>query len=330
MRRLAWLLVLASCNERHSTLAPVNDPAREIAGLGWLAIVGFAVVSAVMWILIAWVAARRRGSFESYQPVGIVDGKGWIIVGGLLIPILAFGGLLAMSLARMHSSSPESHHMDGMTMEPDVIVTGHRWWWEVEYRPGAIRSANEIRIPTGRLVTIELHSADVIHSFWVPKLQGKVDLIPGHTTQIAISADHPGRYEGQCGEYCGEEHARMRLVVVAMSPAEYDAWRSREARDAVPSSEPEQQRGTGVFEANACGTCHTIRGTRAHGTVGPDLTHFAEREELAGNSYPNNRGFLGGWIVHAQGMKPAAQMPDLATMTGEDLDALVDYLESLR
>jgi cytochrome c oxidase subunit 2 len=327
-------LVLASCNESRSTLAPVNSRAESIAGLGWVVVIGFAVTGAVMWILLGWAATRRRGTFEGHRLVSEKDGMGWITVGGLVIPVLAFGGLLAMSLSRMHTSSPEAHAMSGMEMQPDIVVTGHRWWWQVEYRGAgpseSIASANEIRIPTGKLVTIELHSADVIHSFWVPKLEGKVDLIPGHVTHIAFSADEPGRYEGQCGEYCGEEHARMRLVVIAMPPADYAAWRAHEQADAPEPTDPKERRGLAVFQTKACALCHAVRGTRAHATVGPDLTHFAERAELAANSYPNNRGYLGGWIVHAQGMKPAAEMPDLATLTGEELDALVAYLEALR
>jgi cytochrome c oxidase subunit 2 len=335
MRRWWLLLVaLAACDQSRSVLAPVNEPAREIAGIGWVVTIGFTVVAIVMWLLLAWAALRRRGSYDGHQPVNVDDGKGWIVIGGLVIPIFAFGGLLAMSLLRMRSSSPEVHHMAGMEMPADIIVTGHRWWWQVEYQGAqptdAIRSANEIRIPTGKLVTIELHSADVIHSFWVPKLQGKVDLIPGHANHIAISADTPGRYEGQCGEFCGAQHAHMRLAVIAMPPADYATWRAHEATDASPPVDPKPRRGLHVFETKACAMCHTVRGTRGRGTIGPDLTHFAERAELATNAFPNNRGFLGGWVVHAQGMKPGVEMPDLATMTGDELDALEDFLMGLR
>lgn len=335
-----WLAIfvlgaLASCDDSRSVLAPVNARADAIAGLGWVVVIGFTVVTVVMWILIAWAALRRRGSFDTHRLVSTQDGIGWVYVGGLVIPVLAFGGLLAMSLARMHTASPEQHEaMGGMAMAPDIVVTGHRWWWQVEYRGDdpstSIASANEIRIPTGKVVTIELHSADVIHSFWVPNLEGKVDLIPGHVTHISFSADKAGRYEGQCGEYCGEEHARMRLVVIAMPPDEYTVWRAHEAGNPPPPTGDKERRGLAVFETKACALCHAVRGTRARATVGPDLTHFAERAELAANSYPNNRGFLGGWIVHAQSLKPAAEMPDLATLTGEELDALESYLEALR
>lgn len=333
MKRWGYLwLGLLGCDDSRSVLAPVNARADQIANLGWISMLGFSATALVMWALLVWAATHRRGTFEGHQPVNANDGKRWIVVGGLVIPIFAFGFLLVISLVRMHTASPEEHH--GMAMPADIVVTGHRWWWEVEYAGDgpskSIKSANEIRIPTNTPVTIELASADVIHSFWVPKLQGKVDLIPGHTNHITVSADTPGRYEGQCGEYCGEQHAHMRLVVIAMAPADYAAWRAHEDLDAQPPTDPRERAGQRVFETKACAMCHEIRGTRGHGHIGPDLTHFAERAMLATNSFPTNRGYLSAWIVHAQGMKPGAEMPDLATLTGDELDALATYLMGLR
>jgi cytochrome c oxidase subunit 2 len=343
--RVLALTVLGACSPARSMFATANDRADQIAGIGWVAMIGFSAAAVVMWILLGWAALRRRGSFESHRAVALDDGKGWLVIGGLVVPIIGFGGILAMSLARMHSAAPEPghhesmEHMPGMAMAPshegaDLRITGHRWWWEVQYfgatASETITSANEIHIPTGRDITIELASADVIHSFWVPRLQGKVDLIPGHVTEIVISADRPGRYDGQCGEFCGEQHAHMRLVVVAHTPADYEIWRVHELATAAAPKTEREQLGRQVFETASCALCHTIRGTQGHGTVGPDLTHFAERAMFAANSFPTNPGFLSAWLVHAQALKPAAQMPDLTTLAGDQLDALQAYLLGLR
>jgi cytochrome c oxidase subunit 2 len=179
-------------------------------------------------------------------------------------------------------------------------------------------------------VLIGLRSADVIHSFWVPKLHGKVDLVPAHENTIMIEADVPGRYEGQCAEFCGAEHAMMRLVVIAEPETQFQAWRFREhAPSIIPLREPEVH-GLEVFEQRSCALCHTIRGTAAHGTVGPDLTHLGGRLMIGANSYPNDRAHLQAWIVRPHALKPQVEMPNLFQLTGEDINALAVYLRSLK
>ena len=236
-------------------------------------------------------------------------------------------------LRTMHAV-PGGHGATGQH-PADIEIVGHQWWWQVEYLDPQVSrrilSANEIHIPVGRPVELELRSYDVIHSFWVPRLHGKVDLVPGDVTRIRVQADSPGLFEGQCAEYCGPQHAHMAILVVADPPADYAAWlahlRAPAAETRLQSPASEGQR---VFTEHQCVLCHTIRGTVARGTIGPDLTHFAARRGLAANSLPNSRGPLSAWVTHAQSLKPLAQMPNLTILTGQEQQALVAYLESLK
>jgi len=212
-------------------------------------------------------------------------------------------------------------------------VIGHRWWWEVRYRgetpDKTIVDANQIHIPVGQHVTAELLTRDVIHSLWIPNLEGKVDLIPGQTNRIVLNADTPGRYDGQCAEFCGEQHAHMRIAVIVDAPVDYAKWKQRASEPADVPGDAKRLRGLEVFEGKACGMCHTIRGTRARGTIGPDLTHVGSRLGIGALSFPNNHGYLAGWSVRAQSLKPGAEMPNITDLTGEELDALVAYLAGL-
>jgi cytochrome c oxidase subunit 2 len=188
----------------------------------------------------------------------------------------------------------------------------------------------ELHIPVGKPVDIELETRDVIHSFWIPKLQGKVDLVPGRVNRVRIMADEPGVYRGECAEFCGVQHAHMRIEIVADQPAFYEAWLAAQRAPAREPSDTQLGHGRDVFLSSACALCHTIRGTDAHGLVGPDLTHVGGRARIAGGSLENNTANLEAWIVDAQSLKPGAQMPSLRQLPGADLRALVAYLQSLR
>jgi cytochrome c oxidase subunit 2 len=216
----------------------------------------------------------------------------------------------------------------------DIRVTGEQWWFNAEYlfaRPDLdVPAPTEIHIPVGRPIDVELVTRDVIHSFWVPRLQGKVDLIPGETNRIRLQADTAGVYEGECAEFCGVQHAHMRLQIVAQDPAEYAKWLDHQREAASPSDDPDAVRGGEVFQAAACPLCHTVRGTLAYGQVGPDLTHVGSRKRIAGGMLDNNTANLAAWIVDAQSIKPGARMPTLRQLSGADLRALVTYLQSLR
>jgi len=214
-----------------------------------------------------------------------------------------------------------------------VRLIGHQWWWEVQYEsphsPQLLKTANEIHIPVGRPVLLRLESRDVIHSFWAPNLHGKSDLIPGYTGELTIQADRPGIFRAPCAEYCGAQHAKMALLVIAQPAAEFTTWYANEMGNAVAPADPAATRGRAVFLTAACPFCHTIRGTESAGAVAPDLTHLASRQTLAAGTIPNRRGYLGGWIVDPQGIKPGNQMPP-NVLPAKDLEALLDYLVTLR
>lgn len=216
-----------------------------------------------------------------------------------------------------------------------IELTGHDWWWEARYDDPlsgqAFTTANELHLPVGRAAIITLRSDDVIHSLWVPNLHGKLDLIPGRSTEIRMRADRAGTYRGQCAEFCGQQHALMALLIMADAPADYAAWADHQRRPAAAPAAGETltQRGLQVFMDQRCMGCHTIRGTAARGTGAPDLTHLASRGTIAAGTLPNGHGQLGGWIVDAPSIKPGALMPPFP-LRPDDLHALLAYMESLR
>jgi len=313
-----------------STLGPAGPAAGSLSQIGWVVYILFGFIAIVMWILLAWAVLRRRGSLATHEPWSEGGGQRWVLIGGFAIPFVVLSGIFVFAMERMGQFPVH----DGAHITPQIEVIGHQWWWEVRYVGGPPSSqfttANEIHIPVGRAMDISLQTADVIHSFWVPKLHGKVDMIPGQVNYIRVQADRPGRYEGQCAEYCGEQHAHMRLLVVADPPEKYEAWREAQLSDAVEPKTEEALHGRDVFNDSACALCHTIRGTAAHGLVAPDLTHIGSRANIGANSYVNNTGNLGGWITHAQTFKPGAEMPNLTAYSGMDLRALVAYLQQLK
>jgi cytochrome c oxidase subunit 2 len=337
MRRIALfsplLLFLGGCEAAQSTFNPQGPAASRIATLSWLMVIIFLVTTAVMWGLLAWASVRRKGSLKEHEPIDIGGGQGWIAWGGLAVPLVVIFFIFVLGL-KLLASFPIHDPMNQMALKPDILVTGHQWWWEVQYLDGPpsdrFTTANEIHIPAGEPVTIELESQDVIHAFWVPTLHGKVDMIPGHPNFIRIEASHPGNYAGQCAEYCGEQHALMRLLVVAQSPDQYEAWHQKQIQPAAEPTTAEAKAGEQVFLNAACMMCHQVRGTQAGGRVAPDLTHLAGRQFIAANAYPNNEANLEAWVTHAQSMKPDCLMPNLTQFTGNQLIDLVAYLRQLK
>jgi len=326
-------LQLAACRGVQPMLAPGGPQATSIAHLGWFILITFSAVTIVMWVLIFWVAARRRGTLAEHAPYDAPSDKRWVVIGGFLIPTIILCTIFVVTLNTMKAfpmGDNEAH-----ARPPEIVVTGHQWWWEIEYRFGdgvaeRVVDANELHLPTGQPVDIELQTRDVIHSFWIPRLHGKVDLVPGFENHIRIQVDRPGLYRGECAEYCGPQHAHMILLVDAQPPSDFQAWLARERQPSAGPADPVAARGEHVFMANACVLCHSIRGTEAHGLVGPDLTHLASRKAIASNAFPNRRGFLAAWVTHAQSMKPNAAMPSVTAFNGDDLRALVTYLEGLK
>ncbi|WP_061138102.1 cytochrome c oxidase subunit II [Caballeronia fortuita] len=213
-----------------------------------------------------------------------------------------------------------------------IDMTGYQWWWQARYladgdTPG-FTLANELHVPVGRPVVVSLKAADVIHTFWVPNLHGKKDMIPGRDATIEFRADKAGVYRGQCAEFCGYEHALMAFQVVADPPAQYEAWAARQRTPSAAPSEDIAMRGRDVFMGQDCARCHTVRGTDAHGTIGPDLTHVASRQFIAAGTLANNRGNLAGWIVDPRTLKPGTAMPP-TRLAPDDLQALLTWMETL-
>jgi cytochrome c oxidase subunit 2 len=246
-----------------------------------------------------------------------------VVGGGIVVPLIILVAVYFLTLNTMAALA------DTVGSDDVVIkVIGHQWWWEVQYPNQDITTANEIHIPVGEPIRIEVESADVIHSIWVPEIHGKIDMIPGQTNRITLQADEAGVYFGECAEFCGIQHAKMAFILVASPPDRFAAWLNQQSQPAAEPDDPQTQQGQQVFLGAGCAQCHTIKGTQATGTLGPDLTRLAGRRSLAAGMLPNNRGNLGGWVIDPQGIKPGNLMPP-TNLSGEELQALLAYLESL-
>jgi cytochrome c oxidase subunit 2 len=317
-------LAIGGCGDQ-STLDPQSEPARRIAGLFWwmLGAGALAVLGTVALLLASYVRRHRPGlpHVQSDQRA-----TGLVVMCGILVPLVALVAVFVVAnFSVANITKPPTPGSAAMT----IVVTGHQWWWEVSYPGTPAVSANEIHIPAGTRVDAELRSADVMHSFWVPTLNRKADMLPGHPNSVLLYADHPGTYRGQCSEFCGMQHANMALKVVADPPARFRAWLRDQAAPARTPATAEQRTGERAFEADQCASCHTIRGTGARGGIGPDLTHLADRTTLAALTIPNTPAQLRRWISDPQHAKPGNRMPGLA-LSDRSRDALVAYLDSLR
>ena len=312
-----------------SVLAPAGPQADRIYALWWL----FAIVCIGVWIAVAvalYLALWRRGRQTLPERPHGEPRKVRVVAAATALTVLVlfvFVGASALA-GRAMSAQPDAN------ARPVIVeVVGHQWWWEVRY-PDEIASrgfttANEIRIPVGRPIIVRASSRDVIHSFWVPNLHGKIDLIPGRTNTIWLQADRPGEYRGQCAEFCGLQHAKMALVVIAEDDLAFETWAEAQRQPAAGPTDPVALRGQEVFLGAQCSLCHTIRGTNAYARVAPDLTHIASRRTLGAGTLRNTRGNLAGWIVDPQHVKPGNFMPP-TNLAGDDLQALLAYLEGLR
>lgn len=296
--------------------------AERIADLWSLMLVlSVLVFGAVLALLgIAVVRSRRRARDDPSAGTGA---KVLVAIGGLIAPVVIIVVLAAASHDVLGGMFPNGEE-DPVRVE----VTGHQFWWDVRYPEAGVVSANEIRIPAGRSVELRLASDDVIHSLWVPELQGKVDMVPGKVNRLFLDATEPGTYSGICAEFCGLQHALMRFEVVAMEPEEFDAWLAERGEPPPPPDEPAARRGERVFMEEGCEACHRIAGTEADGRLGPDLTHIASRGTVGAATRPNTRANLAGWIVDPQGIKPGSRMPP-SNLTGAQLRDLLAYLETL-
>ncbi|MET3915662.1 cytochrome c oxidase subunit 2 [Variovorax sp. OAS795] len=309
-----------------SALRAAGPVADTLLDVSVVLTVGATLIFAGVMLLLALAVGRRKR--------GAIGTRWWIVGGGLVFPAVVLLALFVYS---------EWHRPPWRPIPPAdaliVGVTGHMWWWEVRYRDPAtgaeVVTANEIRIPVGRPVYFGLGSADVIHSFWVPSLGGKMDMLPGRVQHLLLQAGRPGTWRGQCAEYCGEQHARMALHVVAEEPAAFDAWLAAQARpanaSATSSASSEVARGREAFLAHRCNACHTVRGVSEESRLGPDLTHVGSRLHLGAGTVPNDPGQLAAWVAHTQQLKPGARMPSSGARIAEaDLQSIAAWLTQLK
>jgi cytochrome c oxidase subunit 2 len=348
-RRLASMGSIASVQA--SASQSVHDPASAAAQqIHLLGLAMYAVGAGLSLLVIVLVLKAVL------QPPRPVRGDWVVLAGGIVLPVTVLTVLLVASLLIGNALARPA----GLPVAR-IQVIGHQWWWEVRYLPpaeirgelaqrladlcGGVRSssppqarpagqeaivtANEIRIPAGHAVELELYTNDVIHSFWVPALGGTVDMIPGRMNRLAWQAERPGVYRGQCAEFCGGPHGMMGLVVIAQTPEDYRAWLERQAAPARKPATAELQLGQAALLGSRCAECHTVRGTAARGGAGPDLTHVGGRRTLAAATLDNHVGTLAGWIADPQQVKPGNAMPPADTLTGSELRALAAYLASL-
>ncbi|MFN7984568.1 MAG: cytochrome c oxidase subunit II [Vicinamibacterales bacterium] len=311
-----------------SVLAPLGVQAAHIASLWWALL----IVSTVVFVLVmcglitAVVRSRRTAGADGAPPSDSVLSRIVATAVGLTVVTL-FGWLIASLVTGRAVGALHAEH--ALTVE----VVGHQWWWEVHYdadEPSArVTTANEMHLPVHRPVAIRVTSRDVIHSLWIPTLQGKRDLIPGRETVVWMQADAPGMVRGQCAEFCGMQHAHMALNVIAESDADFERWRTNLRRSAPQPTDVDAHRGQAIFLTARCAGCHTVRGIDAAGLVGPDLTHLAARSSIGAGTLANTPADLEHWIRNPQAFKPGTQMPP-SPLPSDDLRALVSYLETLQ
>jgi len=319
---LLCALALGGCGSAiQSVLAPHGAQAGKIATLAW-ALFALGAIVLLIVIVATWLAIRGSARMRT-----LLARDRTILVLGLAFPALTLSLLLGYGVALMRTQLPAR---DAGTTRIEIV--GERWWWRVTYEADGerIASANEIRIPARQPVSFTLKAADVIHSFWVPSLGGKVDMIPGRTTHLQLIAERAGIYRAQCAEYCGGAHALMALAVIAMSPAEYDAWLAHEAQPARAPTNGQERRGHDLFLAAGCGACHAVRGTKASGLIGPDLTHLGSRGSVGVDTLPLDSQNLVAFITDGQHIKPGNAMPPFRNLAQDEASAIAAYLLSLR
>jgi len=331
---LTVALCSASCGGIQNALNPSGPQAENLSRLWWLM---FTVCSIVfVLVIVAVLLALRNRTRDSEQAAPMLEPpreqelrRRNVVASAVGITIVILFVFLIVSFMAGRSMTAELANKNGLNIE----INGHQWWWEVRYddvdASNIFTTANEIHIPVGVPVVFSLRASDVIHSFWVPNLSGKKDLIPGKINTIWLQADKPGVYRGQCAEYCGLQHAQMAFWIVAEPQEQFNAWRQNQTQTSVPPSTDSQKRGQQVFLTATCVMCHAINGTPAGSNVGPNLTHIASRNTIAAATLANTREHVRQWIVDSQSVKPGNKMPQ--NNLGEaDLQALVDYLQILK
>jgi cytochrome c oxidase subunit 2 len=319
------LALLAGCGQQ-SMLSTRSPQAHNIMVLWWwmLGIATIVFLGAVAMLLIGWFKRGTPGLPLLGERENLTEGA--VLIFGIAIPIGVLVALFAVSdIYLIKQTSPPAPRSTALTVD----VIGEQWWWQVRYPGTSVVTANEIHIPARTRVNVVTTTADVIHSFWVPALNRKIDTIPGRQNRILLYASSPGVFRGQCSQFCGFQHAHMAMLVIAQPPAQFRSWLASQAANATPATSAQARAGERQFMSDQCASCHRIAGTPAQGTVGPDLTHVGSRTTLASNTIPNTPAYLEAWIANPQAIKPGVRMPDLG-LSGSQATAIASYLETLR
>jgi cytochrome c oxidase subunit 2 len=319
---LGALVVCASCSGVQSTLETGGSAASRISTLFWV----MTALAAIIWAVV--IALTVYATFFARTPMPRATGRKLIVGGGVVFPTITLTGLLIYGLwplpALLRAAPPDAIRVE---------VIGHQWWWQVRYpRDGAppVELANEIHLPVGRTVEFTLDGRDVIHSFWIPSLGGKMDMIPGRRTRLLLEPTRVGTYRGVCAEFCGTSHARMSFAVVVQSPEDFDRWLAEQATASATPSGTTAARGARVFAENGCGGCHQVRGTDAVGRIGPDLTHVGSRMTIGAGTLTRSMDSFVRFVSHTDRVKPGVLMPPFGMLPPADLEALATYLEGLK
>jgi cytochrome c oxidase subunit 2 len=299
---------------------PMSPQAGAITGLFSVVLIICGVILLIVTGSVGYCILRCRAKEGAPEPKQVFGYKRLEVI-WTAVPFLIVVFIFSLTARVMSSSDPAKGG------NPDLIVTGHQWWWDVRYPGEGIHAANEIHIPVGKQLLLRLESADVLHDFWVPQLSRKIHAVPGHPNQLWLEADQPGTYMGECAEYCGTQHAWMRFLVIAQPQVEFDAW-AREQLQSMPAHEgATAEAGRKVFQQFTCINCHSLAGISTNGTAGPDLTHLAGRETLAGGVLGNTPENVARWLKNPQAIKQGCLMPDFK-LTDEQTRDLADFLES--
>lgn len=323
-RLLASILTLgplSACSGVQSALAPTGAEAGRVSTLFWVMTIGGGLI--FLFVL----ACAALAIFGGTRARSVLSSERFINGAGIAFPIVVLTTLLLWGLSLMGIQA-----RSGEGAEWTVSISGEQWWWRVTYESPdgrVVEAANELHVPVGEPVRLELTTADVIHSFWAPQLAGKLDMIPGRTNAMTVTATQAGVSRGQCAEYCGGAHALMSFFVVAQDPEDFAAWFGAEAADALPPDTETERQGQQLFIETGCGSCHAVRGTGASGEIGPDLTHLGSRRSLGAATMTNSADSIASWIINNQHIKPDNRMPEYDIFSGPDLDALAAYLEGL-
>jgi cytochrome c oxidase subunit 2 len=312
---------LASLLADSSIVNPKGSEAHRIAGVWWLMFGLAAAVYVIVagFILYASTRGRRRGT-----EVSKLNEHALIWIGGVIVPVVILAVLAVVTVQTTEALRKPA------ARELRIDVTGRDWFWEVEYPAEKIETATDVYIPAGQPVAIRIRSDDVIHSFWVPELAGKLDAIPGQTNTLRFTANDPGTYTGRCAEYCGIQHAHMAFKVHVLTPGDYGRWLARRERMVTGPESDAAAAGQLAFQREACAGCHTIEGTTAQGNVGPNLTDVGARSSLGAGALANNRANLERWIRDARSVKPGIIMPPFRSLSDREIADIATYLESLK